>query len=150
MNPNWALSLIVLADGLLWLQSAWGKVSGGKFVGALGETLGKFASNNPYPWYKQILVSTAIPNSIMVGNLVMWTELFSGLFLVGGSLYYLFSKKLNHLVRLALIAGLIGTSGLNLMFYLAAGWTSPSTSSLNLLMLVLQVVTLWTLVSPRK
>lgn len=146
MNPAKALKLIVLADGLLWLQSAWGKVSGGKFVGALGETLKKFASNNPYPWYKQILVSYSIPNSLLIGNLVMWTEFLAALALVGGSLYYLFSKKTNQIVRLGLILGLIGTSLLNVMFYLAAGWTSPSTSSVNLLMLVVQLTALLSLV----
>lgn len=130
---------MLLTVGLLWLRSSLGKLADGKFVEGLGTTLVKFAANNPYPWYKDFLNSVAIPNSYLFALLTMWGEFLTGLSLTLGALLLIFGKS-NKLILIGLKSGLLGGMGLNLFFWLAAGWTSPSTDGLNLLMFVTQLI----------
>ncbi len=131
--------LVLLFDGLIWLRSSYGKFAAGNFVAGLPGTLGKFASNNPYPWFKNFLQNVAIPNVFIIGNIVLWGELFVALTVALGSGYLLLQKN-NPLVKKLLMKGLLVGAFFNFLFWLAAGWTSPSTDGLNLLMVVLQVV----------
>lgn len=131
---------ILIAFGLEFLRSSYGKIAGGKFVGGLGSTLKIFANKNPNEWYKNFLNSWAIPNSSMLGNLIMWGELLSGIAMIVGSIYLLLNKGKGRFAQFILMLGLIGGAFLNLNFYFAAGWTSPSTEGLNLLMLVIEVI----------
>lgn len=131
--------LIILADGLLWLKSSSGKFSSGNFVDSLGGTLKKFSSNNPYPWFKSFLDGVAIPNSGLFGTLILYGELLVAISIVVGSLYLL-TQRLNKSVASLLALGLVGAAFLNLIFYFAAGWTSPSTEEVNLMMLSVEVV----------
>lgn len=131
---------IFLVFGLEFLKSSYGKIVGGKFVATLSPTLKKFASENPNAWYKDFLNGSAIPNSQTLGNLVMWGELLSGIAMVVGSLYLLFTKGKGRAAQIILVLGLMGGAFLNLNFYFAAGWTSPSTEGINLLMLVIEAV----------
>lgn len=133
------LILIFLALGLLWLKSSLAKFSSGNFVSGLGTTLSKAADKNPYPWYKQFLNSVAIPNSQVFGTLVLWGEFLSAAAIILGSLILL-KKGSNKFARWILIAGLAGGLFLNITFWLAFGYTSPSTDSLNLLMGVIEVI----------
>lgn len=138
---NRYLLIILLADGVLWLKSATGKVSSGNFADTLGQTLTKFASNNPYPWFKSFLLTTAIPNSKAFGTLTMWGEMFVALSLTLGIAYLLLNaNKTTPILKKFLILGLLGGMFLNAIFWLASGWTSPSTDSLNLLMFVTEFV----------
>lgn len=123
--------LILLANGLIWLRSSYGKFASGNFVQGLGGTLERFASKNPYSWYKDFLQNVAIPNSQTIGMVVLWGEAFVALAIVGGAVFKM---------KRVLILGLLGGAVLNVLFWLAAGWTSPSTDSLNLLMLVIELV----------
>lgn len=136
--------LIVLFVGLIYARSSFGKFASGNFPQNLGETLGRFSSKNPYPWYREFLESVAIPNSQTIGVLVMWGELFVAVALVGGSLYFL-TKKFSRTVAAVLIIGLFIGALLNLVFWLASSWTSPSTDSLNLLMFSIEVIAIVTL-----
>lgn len=133
---NRYLILLILVNGFLWLRSSLGKFPPEKFINNLGGTLQKFASNNPYSWYKEFLQNVAIPNSQTFGFLTFWGEFLVAISLVLGALYLLLNPKGIKLVRPILISGLLGSMFLNLIFWLAAGWTSPSTDSLNLLMLI--------------
>lgn len=134
-----AFLLIILAHGLIWLKSGYGKISGGKFVDSLDKVLTKFASDNPYPAVKGFLESTAIPNAKLFGVLTMWGELLVAVSLVAGALYFLFNKD-NRAFLLFLAAGLLGGAFLNFTFWLAAGWTSASTDTVNLLMAVIETI----------
>lgn len=131
--------IIILATGLLWLKSSFGKFTSGNFVDGLSGTLNKFASQNPYPLYKSILQNIAIPNSKLIGSWVLWGELFTALAITVSALFILLNVKASKKAALLLIAGLLGGILLNVVFWLAAGWTSPSTDSLNFLMLVIQI-----------
>ncbi|MBI2019099.1 hypothetical protein HYS95_00330 [Candidatus Daviesbacteria bacterium] len=139
-----SLLLIFLTIGFIWLRSGFGKLSSDAFPAALGETLQKFASKNPYPWYKTFLVKIAIPNSQVFGNLVMWGEVLVATSITLASLYLLF-KKPTLPIKAVLGLGLIGGAFLNIIFWLASGWTSPSTDSLNLVMLAVALIGLGSL-----
>lgn len=124
------LFFILLVNSLVWLRSSYGKFAGGNFVQNLGSTLTAFSSKNPYPWFKGLLQNVAIPNFQVVGTAILWGELFVALAIIGGVV----SRK-----KWLLIPGLLGGAVLNGLFWLAAGWTSPSTDSLNLLMLMIEL-----------
>lgn len=126
--------LILIANGLIWLKSNLSKIPPDRFIGSLSATLERFASKNPYPWYKDFLESVAIPNSQVFGFLTFWGELFTALAIIFPSLYLLRNRKKNTIALIFLMLGLIGGMFLNIIFWLASGWTSPSTDSLNLLM----------------
>lgn len=131
---------MLLAVDFIWARSSIGKVTGGKFVDSLGTTLEKFASKNPYPWFKDFLQNVAIPNAKTFGTLTMWGELLTAVALAISVLYLLVNQKSNQLINILLIAGLIGGMLLNATFWLASGWTSSSADGLNLLMFLIQTV----------
>lgn len=137
---NKTLLFILLAVGLIWLRSSYGKISGGNFVEGLAGTLDKFASKNPYPLVKQFLLNVAIPNAHLFGTLVMLGEAFTALSIVIASVYLLLNSKTNQVVLTILSLGLIIGIFLNATFWFASGWTSPSTDGLNLLMFAVQLV----------
>lgn len=134
------LWLILLADGLLWLRSSLGKFPPEKFIGSLGQVLEKFASKNPFPWYKDFLENAAIPNAEVFGLLTFWGEFFTALAVTGASLFLLLKSAKSRPVLILLLLGLGGGMFLNGTFWLASGWTSPSTDSLNLLMFTLELI----------
>jgi thiosulfate dehydrogenase [quinone] large subunit len=121
------LALVRIFIGYIWLNSAIEKIAGGQFVGGLAKTLGTFASKNPIGWEKAFLTNVAIPNATVFGYLSMYGELLVGLALLLG----IFSE-------VGAIAGLF----MSLSFYFAAGWTSVSTDTLNLVMAGIQVILL--------
>lgn len=135
------LLLIILADGLIWLRSSLGKFPPEKFINGLGVVLQKFASNNPYPWYKSFLQNIAIPNSQIFGTFTFYGEILTALSVTLAAVYLLF-KPAKKLILILLLAGLLGGMFLNATFWLASGWMSPSTDSLNLLMLAIQTIAL--------
>lgn len=137
---NKYLLLILATVGVLWLRFGFGKFQSGNFVESLGGTLNKFADKNPYPWYKSFLQNFAIPNSQIFGVLTMWGELLSGISIILASVYLLFVGNKNKLVLILLALGLMGGAFLNIIFWLASGWTSPSTDGLNLLMLAVEII----------
>lgn len=131
--------LILLSIGAVWLRSSMGKITGGKFVATLAPTLNKFSSDNPNVSYKDFLEHTIIPNSTVFGNLIMWGEFLIAIAITFSCLHLLL-KKDKKIIQKILFSGLIGGALLNLNFWLASGWTSPSTDSLNLLMLIIELI----------
>lgn len=127
------------AVDFIWLRSSSGKIIEGKFIGALGGTLQKFASSNPYPPVKDFLQNIAIPNSTTFGYLTVGGEVLVALSLAVG-VVSMALRKLNKFTTIILAIGLLVGSLLNLTFWLASGWTGASTDGLNLLMFVIQTV----------
>lgn len=139
MIKNNYLLFILAVIGGIYLRSSWGKITGGQFVSGLGGTLDKLASKNPYPFVQSFIKNTAIPNSALFGKLTMWGEFLVALSLIIATLYLLFNFKKNNLVITLLLAGSLGGMFLNGVFWLAAGWTSPSTDGLNLIMFFVEL-----------
>jgi uncharacterized membrane protein YphA (DoxX/SURF4 family) len=137
---NTPLLAILFFIGLIWLRSSFGKVLGGEFVQNMGQSVGYFASKNPYPFVKDFLQSTVLPNASFFGNLTMWGEVFVALAITGSVLSILLTRRTAKPVLYVLLAGLLGGIFFNKIFWFSAGWTSPSTDSVNLVMLGVQLV----------
>lgn len=138
---NRYLLSILLFIGLIWSRSSFGKFTSGTFVQGLGETVARFASKNPNSFYKDFLQNMVIPNSETFGRLVLWGEALVAISIVIPALYLIFQPKKKCKATLwLLIAGLLGGAFLNLNFWLASGYTSPSSDGLNLLMMVAQIL----------
>lgn len=135
------LFLIILSVGFIWLKSSFAKLITGTFLDNFPATINKFISKNPYLFYKDFLKEFVIPNQQLFGNLVLWGELLTGLSIVFSVVYLIFKQK-NKLVLSFLMIGLIGGLFLNKTFWLASGWTSPSADSINLLMFLIELVSI--------
>jgi len=133
---------IMLVIGFVFLRSGYGKLAGGKFVGGLEKTLGHFASENPYPPVQSFLNNFAIPNATLFGNLTMFGEIYVGISVFISVVYLLIKRTLTPVLFLVLVSGLLVAIMLNATFLLSAGWTSPSTESVNLVMLAVGVISL--------
>lgn len=137
-NSEQGFLLITLSIGLVWARSNYEKFIGGRFVDSLGTILTKAAEHNPYSWYKGFLQNTAIPNSIIFAQMVLWGEFLVAVAILFSSIYLL--RKQNRFVYIILILGLLGGFFLNLNFWMAFAWTSPAADNLNLLMGVIELV----------
>lgn len=140
------LLIIFLAVGFIWARSSYGKISGGEFVSSLGKTLTKNVQTNPYSFYADFLQVVAIPNSEIFAQMTMWGEFLTAVSIIGGALYLLLKNPKEKLAFYVLIAGLVGGFFLNINFWFAFSWTSPSAGSLNLLMMLIQFIGAVTLI----
>lgn len=139
-----------------WWNAGWEKVSSPDFVSNIAQTLGYFASNNPFPWYKGFLTGMAIPNANSFALAVEWSQVGIALALAGAACAY-FCAKTAMLRRWALtvsVIALLGGALMNANFYLAAGWTGPGTKGTNVVMfwseMVLAYVWMMALLSRKK
>lgn len=133
---------VIFIVGLIWIRSGYGKLTGG-FVGTLDKALMKFASENPYPFIKGFLNTIAIPNHLIFSVLTQWGELFTGLSLIICSVILIVYPKVNKFFLIVLSLGLLVGAILNLTFWFSAGWMSPSTDGLNLLMFAIEAIALF-------
>ncbi len=133
------LYLIQLLFGLIWFKSAISKFIDPAFINTLPKTLAFFASKNPISWYKEFLVTIAIPNTKLFGELTRWGEITAAVLLSLTAIAALRGITLPHFHKLAALGALIG-AWLNLQFGLASYWTSPANETLNLLMFATQVI----------
>ena len=120
---NFVLSLLRIILGVEWFIAGFEKVMDPVFSSNLPKTLSFFISKNSHSWYIAFVNSQVMPNTDIFAWLVSWGELAVGLVLIFG-----------FLTNLGLVLGIF----MNLNFYFAAGWTSPSVSSLNLIMAAFQ------------
>lgn len=119
------LRLVTLILGVEWLRAGLEKVLNPEFSSGLNKTLGFFASKNPSNFFVGLINSYFIPNSEVFAMLVSWGEVFVGLALIIG-----------FFVNFSLIIAIF----MNLNFYFAAGWTGVSTAGLNALMILIQLI----------
>lgn len=137
---NGYLGLIFLVLAFTWVKSGWGKVSSGVFPENLGKTLLKFADSNPYPWFKTLLTDIAVPNSVAIGWLVQLGELTAAVLTGFSAAALIFKIKIPRAAQIFFGAGFSLAAVLNATFWLASGWTSGSTDSLNLVMMAIEIV----------
>jgi len=123
-----------------WLHSGWGKWSDPAFITNIGKTLTAFAAKNPSPWYTNFLNNTALPHAETFGNAIRTGELSVGIVLALMGLLLLAKKRLAPAGVWIMIIALFAAALMNLNFYLAAGWTSPSTSGINVVMGLIHIV----------
>lgn len=137
-----------------WLQSGWGKFASSGFMDSIGKTLQGFASKTNFGFYADFLNAFAVPNPALFGNVVRFSELAAGLALAVGGFLVLRFNQLPKFVTIILIAALYGGALLNANLYMAAGWSSPSTAGINIVMFLVQAILgtfyLFTLISKDK
>ena len=132
--------LIQWVLALEWLMSGYGKFAKPDFMANIGKTLSTFGSKATNPSYAQFLNQTAVPMASLFGNLTRYGELLGGLALLIGGWLVLRHKKVSNLVKAIVLLALIGLAFMNLNFYLAAGWSSPSTAGINLTMGLIEAI----------
>jgi uncharacterized membrane protein YphA (DoxX/SURF4 family) len=125
-----------------WISGGLGKMHEGQFVSTIGKTLGRFENGNPHDWYVGSVLRIAKNSPETFGQLVQWGELLAGIGLVVAILVYGLSKQSQYknMARYVAILSLLGGAFMNGNFYYAAGWTSPSTGGLNVLMFWIEIV----------
>lgn len=96
---------VYLSIGLVWLRSFYEKLVSGTFADTLGVVLTKFASKNPYPFYKTYLEKVVIPNAKVYGYVTMWGEFLTALALIGEVAYFLIKPEKNTFVAIILLFG---------------------------------------------
>jgi hypothetical protein len=141
-QPQFFLVMVQLLTGLIWLKSAYSKFAEPDFVNNLGKTLTFFASKNPLSWYKQFLLTVAVPNADTFAQLTRFGELAAGILLTLTAIALLRSIRLKYLSPLAFIGSGIGLL-LNMQFGLASFWTSPASETVNLYMFGVQLIFVW-------
>ena len=139
MKSHTPLLVILLADGLIWLKSSYGKITSNTFADSLPTVLTKFASANPHQWYKTFLETVVIPNYKLFGTLTMWGELFVAVILILSIICLFFKLLGTKPPTISAFLALMVAMFLNANFWLASGWTSPASDSLNILMFVIEL-----------
>ena len=121
------LVFLRLIIGVKWFIAGLEKLIDPGYVTGMADTLGFFASGNPNAWFVNLINSTFIPNATVFAWLVSIGELLAGIGLILGIF-----------VNLSAIVSIF----LNLSFFFAAAWISPSTQSLNWIMAALGFIIL--------
>ena len=115
-----AITAVRVTVGLLFVNSAIGKLTSPTFISGFAATNRGFAAKTSFGWYADFLNGVVIPNATFWANLTMYGELLVGLALIFG---------------LATNLGAVAAIFLNTNFWLAAGQTG-STFAVNILMAV--------------
>lgn len=123
-----------------WLHSGWGKWATSGFIDNIGKTLDGFITKNPNTGYAAFLQNTAVPNAQLFGNLIRIGELSVGIAFALGGILLLAKKRLDPTVIWLLVFAFLGGAIMNFNFYFAAGWLSPSTGGINLVMGLISLV----------
>jgi len=124
---NAALSVLLIRLFLAfeWLNSGTGKIQSiltdpSAYFGGLSKVFAAvWTKTNPYPFMVDFLTNWAAPNASTAVTAIAITEVLVGL-----------SLLLGILTRVGAFGGIV----MNVIFYLAAGHTSPSTAGINLIM----------------
>ncbi len=124
-NSDFWLSIIRIIFGFVWIFSGLEKILSPEYFSGFAKTIEFFISKNPYPFYTSFMQNFVLPNSYWISYLVSYGELIIGLALVAGILSDFF-----------LAFGIF----MNINFYFAASWLNISTAMLNLVMIALQIV----------
>lgn len=137
---NRILLLVQAAIGLTWLRAGVGKLTDGQFVSGMDGTLGAFAGHNPHGWFRDFLLSTAIPHAAVFGRLVEYGETAVGLGLAATAMIGL--RAMSTRVGAAWSAVTLGALGggvlMSTTYWLATAWMAPADDTVNLLMAVIQ------------
>ena len=139
ISPVW-LILVQWALAVEWFLSGVAKFRSPGFMDNLSKTLEGFAAKTPYTGYSNFLHDIAVPNAALFGNLVRTGELLASIALILGGAILLIRGSLSTTISGFVVLALIGLLIMNLNFYLAAAWSSPSTAGINLLMILIEAI----------
>jgi uncharacterized membrane protein YphA (DoxX/SURF4 family) len=134
------LMLIQFVLAFEWLHSGWGKWAKPGFMDNIGKTLEGFATKTPYKAYGAFLNNTAVGNADLFGNSIRIGEIGVGIALALSGIILLTKKRLPSWAVAAMVIALLGGALMNLNFFLASGWSSPSTWGINMTMGFIQLI----------
>jgi thiosulfate dehydrogenase (quinone) large subunit len=131
---RWLLAAIQAILGWEWLMSGSNKLLAGTFPQGLADTITSLLKDNPNGWYVSFLQHAILPQSILYGYLIEWTEVAIGLLLLGGALILLgqprgigqpqYRLMVAYNVA-AMCAALTGTFMTVNFHFLMGGWVFP-------------------------
>ncbi|MHA1219249.1 MAG: DoxX family protein [Candidatus Heimdallarchaeaceae archaeon] len=129
----WLVFLRVII-GVEWFYAGLTKIIGGTFAAAMPYIFNDFIYGkgfgpgdpvlNPNTWMVNWL-NAMTPSASLYGHLVQWGELLIGIALIIGVL-----------TNISAIVGIF----FNFLFFFAAGWSSPSTASVNWILWALSII----------
>lgn len=143
MNESVSILWIILVQAVIageWLLSAQEKFLKPKFMQGIDSTLRLFADRTAFGFYKSFLKSVVIPRGKLFGNIIRISELLAAIGLAVGSVVLLAWPHMHDAASLLLIVTLFCGALLNLNLYLAAGWSGPTTTGINSIMGLTQIV----------
>jgi thiosulfate dehydrogenase [quinone] large subunit len=114
-----ALTGVRMTVALIFINSAWGKLTNPNIVASFKGTNATFAGKTSFGFYKDFLTGFVGPNADWFAYFVAYGEMFAGIALLLGLLTN---------------AGAIAAFLLNLNFWMAASNTSASTAGINIAM----------------
>ncbi len=119
-----------------WIVGGYTKITGGTFVSGMPDTLTRFATNNPHSWYTSTILAQAQQFPAVFGHLVQWGELLAGVGLLVAAILSTMrsTADVQRAASLIAVPALLGGAFMNANFFFAAGWMSPSTSGLNMVL----------------
>lgn len=133
-TTRWLLAAIQAIIGWEWLMSGSDKLLSGTFPQGLAETLAGMMKDNPDGWYVAFLQNVVLPQSVLYGYIIEWTEMTIGIILLGGAFILLGSPRrkgqpqyrLTLAYSLAAIGAALVGAFLTINFhFLAGGWIFP-------------------------
>ncbi len=131
---RWLLAAVQAIIGWEWLMSGGNKLLSGTFPQGLAETLTSMMKNNPDNWYVAFLQQAILPQSVLYGYLIEWTEVTIGMILLGGAFVLLGRPRskgqpqyrLTIIYSLAAMSAALVGAFLTINFhFLAGGWIFP-------------------------
>ncbi len=131
---RWLLAAIQAIIGWEWLMSGSNKLLSGTFPQGLADTLTSMMKGNPDGWYVAFLQHTILPQSVLYGYLIEWTEVTIGMILLGGAGVLLSSPRgigqSQYRLTLAYSVAAIGAALVGAILtinfhFLAGGWIFP-------------------------
>jgi len=115
-------------------MSGSNKLLSGTFPQGLADTLTSMMKDNPDNWYVAFLQYTILPQSVLYGYLIEWTEVTIGILLLGGAFLLLGQPRRKGQPQYRLIvfyslaamgAALVGAFLTINFHFLAGGWVFP-------------------------
>jgi hypothetical protein len=85
-TPRRIIAVLQAIIGAEWLISGINKLAFGQFPQGLGDAINENLSDNPNGWYVLFLQHVIVPNSVLWGFVIEWSETLVGIALLGGAL----------------------------------------------------------------
>ena len=133
-HTRWLLAAIQAIIGWEWLMSGGNKLLSGTFPQGLAGTLIPLLKKNPDSWYVAFIQHTILPQSVLYGYLIEWTEVTLGLLFLGGAVILLsplqsVEQKQDRVAAAysiaAMCASVIGAVLTINFHFLMGGWVFP-------------------------
>ncbi|MDQ2887983.1 MAG: hypothetical protein M3Y39_18070, partial [Chloroflexota bacterium] len=134
-TSRYLLAALQAILGWEWLMSSTNKLAAGTFPQGLAGALTDSFKGNPDGWYVVFLKQVVLPNSIVFGYLIEWSELLVGIILIGGALVLLTRPRMTgepqhgmyvlYSVLVIFAAAVAAFQNINFHFFMG-GWILPS------------------------